>query len=301
MGVTMTDNSQAPDENGTSGVRPSLAGAFTKTINSHGYGFQYAVLNKARDLHKRDLSAWVFQVAEFPVSVKGSGTRIDFILGHRHAPICLLAECKRANPALGDWCFARAPLVRRNRPLEHMFLESAEGDTMELLTASAQKGTQLDNAFHIALEVRSGSKGDPSGSGRGAVEEAATQLCRGLNGMVEFLAGHPASLLATGRMLFLPVVFTTARLWVSNADLAAANLSTGDISLAEDSVIQKDWIFYQYHQSPGIKHNCPPGNVSPALGELLDAEYIRSIAIVSSTGVEDFLRWSSDEDHFTLV
>jgi hypothetical protein len=38
------------------------------------------------------------------------------------------------------------------------------------------------------LEVRSGEKGDVQNTGRGAIEEAATQVLRASNGLVEFLA-----------------------------------------------------------------------------------------------------------------
>ncbi|MCH7921233.1 MAG: hypothetical protein IIC50_25095 [Planctomycetes bacterium] len=54
--------------------------AFTKALNSHGYGFQYAVPRLVEHLGTFDGFAWDAEVSEFPVEVQGADTRIDFIL-----------------------------------------------------------------------------------------------------------------------------------------------------------------------------------------------------------------------------
>jgi hypothetical protein len=51
-----------------------------KILSAHGYGFHYAVLRNAMELFHQGKSKWVFEVAEFPVTVRGFDTRIDFIL-----------------------------------------------------------------------------------------------------------------------------------------------------------------------------------------------------------------------------
>jgi len=99
---------------------------FSKELNRHGYGFQYAVLKKCEEVAailEKNLTpaTWAPLVSEFPVEVQRAGTKIDFILRRisRWAvpgvPVYLLAECKRANPALSNWCFARAPYVHHAR------------------------------------------------------------------------------------------------------------------------------------------------------------------------------------------
>lgn len=93
--------------------------SFAKVLNRHGYGFQFSVLKKADELARQRKSAWDFEVCEFPVE-GGPGTRIDFVLsrpprrGDGSKYYFLIAECKRANPALSNWCFARAPFTRHN-------------------------------------------------------------------------------------------------------------------------------------------------------------------------------------------
>lgn len=276
----------------------SIKRGFGKVINTHGYGFHYSVLRLAHGLADRNASQWAFVAAEFPVQVQGEGTRIDFVLRLRHSPIYLLAECKRANPALSNWCFARAPYVRRNRTTEPLFLECAEHDEDGFLYAAARRGLRQEDAYHVALEVKSDKKGDPYGAGRGAIEEAATQICRGLNGMIEFVAANGRILSSQMNAYFLPVIFTTARIWASDVDLASADVENGNIDFSEYSLAEKPWVFYQYHLSPGIKHSYSPAERPSAMGDLLDSLYVRTIAIVAASGIESFLRWSSDPDYY---
>jgi len=49
--------------------REKVQKGFEKVLNRHGYGFQYAVLKLATELYEQNKSAWVFNVAEFPVEV----------------------------------------------------------------------------------------------------------------------------------------------------------------------------------------------------------------------------------------
>jgi hypothetical protein len=280
-------------------IKDGVKKGFEKALNRHGYGFQYSVLEVAGSLSEKGRIRWVFEAAEFPVEVQGYGTRIDFVLRLSGEPLVyLLAECKRANPALSNWCFAKAPLVTRNRTTcEPLFLEYAWEDEEGHLHASAKQRLNFrDKAYHIALEVKSQETGDPGGGGRGAIEEAATQVCRGLNGMVEFLAKNTAILPKESGAYFLPVVFTTAQLWASEIALSSAELESGKVDLEEAEFGNKPWVLYQYHTSPGLKHSHSP-NARPArIGAFLESEYIRTIAIVGASSIGQFLQWSSNAD-----
>lgn len=273
---------------------------FQKILNRHGYGFHYSVLKLASDLYASETSEWAFEAAEFPVMVQSCGTRIDFILQHKRIPsFYLLAECKRANPALSNWCFARAPLVRRNRSNEMLFLEYfGRSETMydrQDMWAYSKEVRNLSEAYHIAMEVKSDKKGDWDGKGRGAIEEAVTQICRGVGGMVEFLGGNPQVLGKATEAHFLPVVFTTAQIWVSDVDLSTADYRTGDLDFNDTKFSHKDYIFYQYHLSPGLKHSYSLIS-GRNIGDYLDSGYVRTISVVSASGIEDFLSWSSSID-----
>ncbi|MHC4090132.1 MAG: hypothetical protein ACYSVY_07620, partial [Planctomycetota bacterium] len=195
----------------------SLRKAFHEALNRHGYAFQHSAAKLARDLSERQRSPWSYYLSEFPVDARGPGTRIDFIL--RRGDVYLLAECKRANPALKNWCFARAGPVHYQRSKEYLFAEYAwhrlPGDLLspgDFLSTGARLEPLRDAVCHIGLEVRSGEPGDRDGVGRGEIEGAITQILRGANGLVEHFCQNSARLSEGWKAVFIPVVFTTARL-----------------------------------------------------------------------------------------
>src|SRR4051812_35520208 len=78
---------------------------FAKALNSHGYGFQYRVIKEVEECD----SIWSPVVPEFPVEARGHETRIDVILKGTRRSLYIVAECKRVNPALSQWCFVQSP------------------------------------------------------------------------------------------------------------------------------------------------------------------------------------------------
>src|SRR5690242_5382051 len=97
-----------------------LTASFRKSLNSNGFGFQYSVLRLVEQLGDEGKSAWGLVASEFPVESRGNNTHIDFILKRMmyepgNCATFIIGECKRANPALSNWCFAKAPYVRRGR------------------------------------------------------------------------------------------------------------------------------------------------------------------------------------------
>jgi hypothetical protein len=274
-----------------------IRNAFEKALNRQGYGFQYSVLKKVLALFGRG-SQWYLETSEFPVA-QGPGTRIDFILRHRgQKGLYLLAECKRANPAYSDWCFARAPYIhdRRHSNHEELILEHVENEP-DGVSSYSRKLFYLPNAYHVALEVKNQTPGNPSGETGRTIEDAATQVCRGLNGMVEFFSRNPKYLGDGDQAIFLPVIFTTARTWGSSVDLSDADLETGDVNLKDSKFTQEPWVAYQYHQSPGLKHSLESNHTLKSLGEFMDMEYVRTIPIITASGVESFLKWSSQRNY----
>lgn len=270
-----------------------FAKAFEKVLNSHGYGFQYGVLKQAEKLILERQSFWTLSVAEFPVEVHGNGTRIDFILQHRMRPLYILAECKRVNPAISNWCFARASYVPFLANARVAFIETLHQGSSDSFSTKTEFLAHSDNIYHIAFEVKGNVPGDPEGHGRGEIEQAATQICRGLNGMIDFFAKHPVffegffgKVQAIG---FLPVIFTTARLWVSTIDLGSADLSTGNVAVPSESLKELPWLVYHYNQSPGLKHSLQSSALTRTLQDALYNEYVRTIAVVSASGIADFL------------
>jgi hypothetical protein len=285
---------------------------FETTLNKQGFGFQYAVIREIQRLiaenfsehENRGFPNWSIDCAEVPVEVQGYNTHIDFVLTRQknsdfkvNGVLKIIAECKRVDPALSNWCFLRAPFTKKYGIANSIRIEkiSVEGD--ELKTSLHVIPTSEENFFEIPLIVKSNQIGDgnSAGDGRKAIDETITQVLRGHNGFINLLVNNRKFLKNGEELFILPVIFTTAPLWISNAKLDSADLQTGKILLTEE-LISKDWIFYEYNQSPTLKHSISlDSNESyfvneGSLSRIVEKEYSRTIAIVSSTGIENFFQ-----------
>ena len=266
-----------------------IEAGFRKALDQHGYSFQYAVLRIVNELHKVN-SPWFPVVPEFGVEAKGRDTRIDFVLGTRTARLFLVCECKRANPATANWCFAQADWPDK----EHHKAKT----TAAALRRTPEGHPRINQAnvlyaeqgYQVALQVRTSETGEASGSGRGDIEEASTQVCRGLNGLLDFFSTRDDLLPHGTTAWFVPVVFTTAALWTSTVDLGSSDIATGRLPAGDLGLVRKDWLWLDYPQSPGIKHSLLHDPVVPrSLRDIFYAEGLRRVAIVSPTGIEPFL------------
>lgn len=223
---------------------------FHNVLNSHGYPFQYSVIRFADNLAQKGRSSWVFHSAEVPVAVQGVETKVDFILSTANKLTYMVAECKRVNPALGYWCFAEAPYTHRNPQSNRLFFETIKVSPLKGVTARAEgRHYTLDSSvtssfasrcYHLGIELKSNKLGTSQGSGgRGTIEDAIGQVLRGVNGFVEYFRSNDSSLQPNVSyqlssefqfsVKFVPVIFTTASLWVSDVDLGATDLNTGDV------------------------------------------------------------------------
>ena len=155
-----------------------------------------------------------------------------------------------------------------------------------------QAGRYLDSAYGVGLVVKSNARGDDKpkrGASEEAIEDAATQVLRGSNGYIETLKLHPNLVREREPHIVMPVIFTTATLWVSSADLSDADILSGDIDITKSEFKSVPWLWYQYHMSPTLKHSAPPKQQATDLADMMESEYIRTIAIVGRGGIENFL------------
>jgi hypothetical protein len=215
----------------------------------------------------------------------------------------IVGECKRANPALVDWCFVRVPQVWRN----HVRQETTTRMRAERIRVDRAGGWvgsdserfswKSDRVYGLGFASKGAQKGDPhptAGGDRTAIDSAVTQVLRGTNGFLEFLAKHPHYLTPQAsdqRGRVVPVVFITARLWTTDTDLTTAMLETG--ALPAPHLTQVHWLWLQQNVSPELQHGLKwdePIDPAETLDEYLTRAYARTVAIVSWTGLEDFLK-----------
>lgn len=297
-------NSSKQEENRIHFVRKNFEGQ----LRTHGFGFQYAVIEEVNRLYNAEQCAFLPKFAEFPVEINNTNTHIDFILERvdksqfpKKHPFFLICECKRANPALSNWCFVQAPFYREGIYFDQIYLESlGVYKEWNLKKASVhQASPQAKQVFDIAFSVKSNQEGE--GDTKSATD-AVTQVLRGMNGFIKYL-GDKENLLRIEHKgdytpRFFPVIFTTADLWSSSVELKQADLSNGNIELPIESLVAESWILFQYNQSQPIKHSIMTEYASNRIFDIAQAEFTRTIAIVNPKGIGDFLYWIS---HFSIL
>lgn len=270
-----------------------------KILNYHGYGFHYSVIRHINELFDKRKTSWGFEAAEYPVSINDYDTRIDFILKNVNRDNYIVAECKRANPAFSNWCFVKAPYIRRDDYGNQIIIDKVSFmENSTRVMANGVKFALSKNIYHLGFEIRTGKEGEPDTKGRGAIEDASTQVCRGLNGLVEDFERRGSGIIRNTQTSFsiIPVIFTTARIWVSEVDLGSACLETGEFKLEEIKAEEKNWVWLEYPISPSIKNSVDSEkDYTQEFKDILLKDYIRSIAIVSVAGIDEFLdinqRW----------
>jgi hypothetical protein len=269
-------------------------------LNIHGYAFQYAAIKIAQEVSNEKKSPWIFDVSEFPVEINNSSTHIDFILRSIREPFLMVVECKRVNPAISNWCFVKAPYVSR-KPTEYNMI------TREVLVSRESSGDppiakidsiyKSDDIYRLSFEVKSGEKGEGS-QGRGQINSAITQVLRGQNGLINYYAEKlvNSSMMPLGKnynrndyVAFMPVIFTTANLWVSDVDLSKADIVNGNIDLSTNNLKKTDWVFYQYSQTPDLSHSLSGKSDAKNLSESLIVDFSRTIPIVNASSIAKFL------------
>ena len=270
-----------------------ISDGFHKLLNQHGFGFQYAVLKRAMDLATSKHSKWQAQASEFPTEVQDKPTHIDFLLKRPERDYFLVCECKRVNASLANWCFAKSPFVRLYLKSTSVIAEQVTrvSDGSPVFSKPYQ-WAQSPNIFHLGLEVRANQKSDSIDSGRNAITEAVTQVLRGTNGLANLYGRYPQMLKPSSHILLIPVVFTTATLWMSDVKLDSADVETGKLTNTAE-LRKTGWLIYDHHQSPGIRHSLLADGALNTLDQILIMQYARSICIVSWEGIDDFLSWSS--------
>lgn len=269
-----------------------LTSQFATVLNKGGHPFQYMILDAVQQFARRHPSSWRYIVSEFPAESRGHSTRIDFVLKHAERPHYLVVECKRANPATANWCFARVPVGPTRRSDDHVLSEHIT-KVNGVAFSSSHRGEPVPYAYHVGAEVRTDKKGDASGKNRGEIEAAASQVLLGTNGLVQFFIDHPEALGEAQETVVSAAIFTTACLFTSDVNMLEGDVSTGEVRGPLSNLEPSDSLMYQYCLSPGIKYVQQPVLESDGdLRSIMEGDFVRTIGIASPSGVRDLLwRW----------
>ena len=269
-----------------------VSAGLKKVLNTHGYGFQYSVLHHAVQLFSDHKSGWLFDSAEFPVVAGKETTHIDFILRTLSSRNFLVCECKRVDPAKSYWCFSQAPYTWRNQSSPEIIFDQFICKPANIcIPAPRIRSTQF-GVYHIGFEQKTAAVGDGSSHGGSAINEAVTQVLRGSSGLINHLFDHTRRTYKDEVLIrVIPVIFTTAQLWVTEADLGNADLITGNLSTESVNAKKVDWIWFNHNRSPRLRHDVQLESYDSGidLSTELKHEFARSVAIISSSGIDHFL------------
>jgi hypothetical protein len=152
-------------EKNSKDAKSEFEAVYRQELNRHGYAFQNSVIRTAVELFEQRKSPWVFRAAEFPVSVRGKVTHIDFIFEHNTQPLYLIGECKRVNPAFSTWCFARSSFTRRNPNNTKLIIQTTwRSETASKTVLTGIRLESSDQIYHLGLEIKSNKEGRGSGT-----------------------------------------------------------------------------------------------------------------------------------------
>jgi hypothetical protein len=149
-----------------------------------------------------------------------------------------------------------------------------------------------DPVVHLGVELSCNEKGE--GEGRGSIEKAAGQVRVGAGGLVERARENIGLLGPRADRVLLPVIFTTAKLWTCDADLASADLASGNINLTDANFQSRNFVFLQHPVSPAFRHGALR-TPRTTLSADMEGEHLRTVPIVAASGIESFLRLMDPE------
>lgn len=160
----------------------------------------------------------------------------------------------------GNWqlVLCSLPFSTRNKlgDTDYGILEQVESDEDGGVNIFAKYAFSGREFYHLGFELRTSEKGDGVGRSEQVIEAAVTQTLRGLNGFSEMLISHPYRIPDKKGIHLLPVVFTTAKLFVADVDLSTSELEIGKIKVGEGQIKSVPWLLYQSLSHPRSNINC---------------------------------------------
>lgn len=276
----------------------------TRAINEQGGLFQDA----CRYILERYSGAtgWNVEDTEHPVASEDNETRMDIVL--RQSPVrgraglefVAAVECKRANPEYVGWVFAERESIVGGEPFGSALIGSHREPVGSGLRASFSTGSirmsQGPQICDVGFALRPESKGSRRrGSAAEPIEAACRQVLFGTFGLANEICGQNANRSEAYRAMFVPIVITTAPLFVATYPLEDINIPTGTISedevwFGESSSVPEatPWLVVDYPVGHSIvREVIPPGNVTVDTKELGKLRR-RSVFIVNAAHLKHF-------------
>lgn len=276
-----------------------LSELLLNAINEQGYLFQEACEHCLRS--NETATEWEVRAYEYPVSLWGQDTKVDVVLhAKRQSPpeLYALVECKRADPSYIYWVFGAPGLPFGDALCSTLGFKSHSKISSDQPLQVNRLLEQLH--FKVATysarswqEVKKGSNKRVSTPQN--IENAFGQVLKGVGGFAQEQLHQRRKGHASIEIFFVPVVVTTASLYVAYYETKDIDLATGKVS--KDKVLfgpqgkpaeEDPWVLVDY----GVGENVAPEPIPESYHGVDPAELqkykIRSIFVVNSDNLVDF-------------
>jgi hypothetical protein len=273
-------------------------------LDDHGFLFQEKCAQLIRDNDSH--IGWCIHSEEYPVTTSVKDSRVDIILRDTTAhtqdhDIYAIVECKRVNPDQGYWLFGNPLLTNYTDPLlvnlEGRYLKEDYSLRYNQIRPSFKRiGAYLIDNWWIAINRDRREKHKVVyNSSPNHIEDAFLQVCVGVSGIAHELRDQFSVDHQDKSVLLIPVVITSAPLFVATYDLDAVDIATAKYYRDRVTFGSKgqppeelNWVLVDYGASRSIG---PQGwesyfqGFSPAD---LEQFHKRSIFVVNSKHIVDF-------------
>jgi hypothetical protein len=220
-----------------------------RALGEQGFLFQQRCLQEI----KEQGVGWRLVSEEHPTSIAGVEVVIDFILHHEEFPhLIFVFECKRAHPDFVSWVFADTLIYRRTERthatvLSRFTIDKPEhGVSVSRIDIHPPSGRGKECYVSSGLEVSL----KPLQSNKVSKSEIIWSACRQvITGMAGFMSEQIHAPIGQGLLeagAYIPIVVTTARLYVTAYDGSSVSLEKGVIAASDLTTNEAGWVFYDF-------------------------------------------------------
>lgn len=263
------------------------------SLNEQGYLFQEACFNALKT--KERGMGWEVKAYDYPVSLEGQDTKTDMVLQSTTSPgpeLYALVECKRADPSYVYWLFGAGQELFGDAYCLTLGLECLRYDS----TAGPYQPVRHVERLPFRLKTYKPiswleAKMDTSkrSSTPQNLENAFGQVLRGVAGFAEEHRRQRGKTCATFSAFFIPVVVTTAQLYVATYEPHDIDLSTGRVNKDQvnfgppDQLPQEEfWVLVDYSVGENLAPESIPEEYYGVDPNELVKYKTRSIFVVNS-------------------
>jgi hypothetical protein len=270
-------------------------------LNEHGFIFQEKVAEIIESTSSR--TNWQVVNKEYPIYVNDKETRVDIVLretSNSRNKILGIVECKRVNPDRSFWLFGNPSSENSSQPyLLHLkagyiYGHNSINYNQAKLPFDDVSTSLVENWWLEISKNNNGPKGFSSSPD--PIEKAFYQVFSGVSGIVleqeEECKRDPQDV----STYYVPIIVTTAPLYIASYQLNDVDLFTGKIDRAKihfgpqgQESKSREWVMVNYGWSKSLPPKFRNENVSGISPVELAEFHKRTIFIVNSSYIVKFL------------